>query len=234
MNLLISDYDGTIKTYDNNPNMLEKYTFKKNIEEIKRFIERKNKFIIATGRSTDSIEREIIRYNIPYNYLITYNGRVSLDKDNRLINAEYIDNKFLDELKDINIRNISLFNEYEKTNFNKNLIYIYLSLKNYKDNKKYLTEWTSKYPDLKIDYNILFNYLIIRKKYNKLQGIKDLINKENITIPNNSIITVGDNINDIDMINEYNGYRMFISNPELLFKTNNVTTSVHKLIKKIK
>ena len=31
MNLLISDYDGTIKTYDNNPNMLEKYTFKKNL-----------------------------------------------------------------------------------------------------------------------------------------------------------------------------------------------------------
>ena len=30
MKLLISDYDGTIKTYDKNPNMLEKYTFKKN------------------------------------------------------------------------------------------------------------------------------------------------------------------------------------------------------------
>ena len=38
MKLLVSDYDGTIKTYDKNPNFLEKYVFKKNIDEIKKAI----------------------------------------------------------------------------------------------------------------------------------------------------------------------------------------------------
>ena len=223
-----------MKPFDKNPNTIEKYIFKKNIEEIKKFIESDNKFAIATGRTTDSIEKEILRYHIPYNYLITYNGRVILDKDNKLINAEYINNNFIEDLKNIEIKDIVLFNEYERTNFNKDIVCIYLTLKNFINIKKYMVEWTYKYPDLKIDYNLLFNYIVIRKKYNKMLGIENLLEKENLNISKSNIITVGDEINDIEMINEYDGYRMFISNPKLLLTTNNVTTSVHKLIKKIK
>lgn len=233
MKFLISDYDGTIKTYDKSPNIFESYTFIKNIESINAFY-KENKFAIATGRNTSSIQNEASKYKILYNYLISYNGRVIVDKNNNLLNAQYINKKFIDELNYINIKNITLYDEYEKIKSKNNLIYIYLTLNNRKDANKYLLEWRELYPDLQIDYNQIFNYIIIRKKYNKVLGIKKLLDIENINIPKKNIITIGDETNDLEMIKEYDGYRMLISNPKLLFTTKNVATSVHKLIKKIK
>ena len=232
MKLLVSDYDGTIKTYDNNPSKIEKYIFFKNIKAINDFCN-DNKFVIATGRNTSSIYNETKKYNILYNYLISYNGRVIVDKNKDIINAQYIDNNFLQELNNINIKKLSLFNEFGEAKSDENLIYIYLTPNSIKSISNNLNEWRNKYPNLEISYDFLFNSISIRKKCNKLLGIKELLKIEN-DIKNEDIVVVGDEMNDKDMIEYFNGYRMLISNPGLIFSTNNVVTSVHKLIKKVK
>ena len=86
MKLLVSDYDGTIKPYDKNPNFIEKLIFKENIKSINDFM-KNNKFVIATGRNTKSISDETEKYEIKYDYLISYNGRVIVDNNNNVINV---------------------------------------------------------------------------------------------------------------------------------------------------
>jgi len=233
MKLLVSDYDGTIKTFDKNPNLIESYIFKNNIKEINAFVNNDNKFIIATGRNTTSIQKEINKYKILYNYLISYNGRVIVDKDNNILNAEYIDNDFICELDNLYMKDLTLYNEYKETNYENKLIYIYVTLGSRKNINDYINYLKDKYPNLEISYNILFNTLIVRRKYNKLMAINELLGLNIIDINREDIITIGDDKNDKEMIKYYNGYRMLISNPKLLFTTNNVATSVHKLIKKI-
>lgn len=233
MKLLVSDYDGTIKPYDKNLNFLEKNIFRENVKSINNFMEN-NKFVIATGRNTDSIINESNKYKIPYNYLISYNGRVIVDKNNNIINAEYIDHEFFTELDYVNIKELSFYDEFNLNNGCNNPIYMYLTLSDIKEAKKHIVYWKENYPNLKISYNYIFNTIIIRKKYNKLLGINKLLASENINIEKQNIITVGDEINDIEMIKYYNGYRMLLSNPMLWFTTKNITPTVHKLIKKIK
>jgi len=90
MKMLISDYDYTIKPFENNPSIYERIVFKKNIDSIKRFIDRDNIFVIATGRTTSSIMDELKKYKINYSYLIAYNGRVIIDRNNKVIYANYL------------------------------------------------------------------------------------------------------------------------------------------------
>ncbi|MBQ3021245.1 MAG: HAD-IIB family hydrolase [Bacilli bacterium] len=236
MKFLISDYDGTLKPFDKDPSFLEKHTFNKNIIAVNNFIKDNNKFMISTGRNTNSIKKEIEKYKIDYNYLSSYNGRVIFDQNNKLINAEYIDNVFLEEILNIEeyIKNITLYDEYGLTDNKENLIYIYLTLDKLKNIKELVYNWKSKYPELRITIDNIFHRINIRKEYNKMLGIKKLLEKEDINIPKKDIITIGDEYNDLEMINEYDGYHMLVSNPILYFNSNNVATSVNKLIKKIK
>lgn len=232
MKLLVSDYDGTIKPYDKNPNFIEKNIFRENIKSINDFM-KNNKFVIATGRNTKSIYDETEKYKIGYDYLISYNGRVIVDKDNNILNAEYIDDDFFTELDYVNIKDMSFYDEFNLNNSGNNPIYIYLTLSNIKEVRNCIAYWREFYPNLEITYNYLFNTIIIRKKYNKLLGINKLLDSENINIKKQDIITVGDETNDRKMIEYYNGYRMLISNPKIWFTTKKVTPTVHKLIKKI-
>ena len=166
MKLLVSDYDGTIKPYDKNPNFIEKNIFRDNIKSINNFMEN-NKFVIATGRNTKSIYDETEKYKIGYNYLISYNGRVIVDKNNNILNAEFIDDEFLEELDFVNIKDLTLYDESKLNNNASKPIYIYLTLSDIKEAKKHIVYWKENYPNLKISYNYIFNTIIIRKKYNK-------------------------------------------------------------------
>lgn len=234
MKLLVSDYDYTIKPYEKNPNIIEKSIFKKNIEAINRFIENGNKFVIATGRNTASIKEEVDKYGINYNYLIAYNGRVIIDKSNNLIYANYIDETLIKDLFDNKfIEQFILFDEYQCTTNKDKLIYIRAKINRYQNIRDFIKELKLKYPKIKIDYNNLINMLLIRNEFNKCLGIEMLLEKEKINIDREKIYTVGDEINDIEMIHEFNGTRMILSNPALMFTTNNTTSTVNALIKRI-
>ena len=76
---------------------------------------------------------------------------------------------------------------------------------------------------------MILNILTIRNKFNKSLGIQELNNQVSL----NNIITIGDESNDFEMLKDYNGYRLFTSNPELLLATKKSVLSVHRLIKKL-
>ena len=72
--VLVVDYDRTL--YINHNDMLN------NIKAIDKFRSKGNIFIIATGRTYDSLKNEIDKYGINYDYLILNHGALVIKKDN--------------------------------------------------------------------------------------------------------------------------------------------------------
>lgn len=228
MKLLISDYDGTFKEENSSKNI------KENKEAIKNFIKKGNMFVLATGRNYTSIKEETKKYNIPYKYLICNDGSVIFNEKDELVYKYPIPENILDEnleyLTNIPyIKKIHLLNEYGKeTNDISNVIEIICKL-NLKDISK--IREIRKYINY-LELTSLFNYISLKNQIDKrdaikLISIKEKINKENI-------YTVGNDKNDLEMLTEYNGYKMLLSNPCLLFKGIKTTTSVKALTKKLK
>jgi len=226
MKLLVSDYDGTFKSDIKNLYL--------NIEVINKFIESGNKFVIATGRNFDSIKSEIDKYNIPYNYLICNNGLIIFDNQNNIIfssviqnnNLKFIQNSLNSKQYPVIIKN---YNFYCATAEKLNILEICAIFKNKKSAKDYKQFLES------IKSNILCyqinNRLFIGNDLSKASAISIIQERENISTKN--IFTVGDNLNDLEMLKEFNGYKMIKSYPSMWFKNIPITREVHTLVKKI-
>jgi len=228
--MLVSDYDGTLKSDIKN--------LKININAVNKFRENGNLFAISTGRSYSSIKKECIKYNINYDYLFCNNGAVLFDSKDDIIYQKYFDNKMLLEINSIiekctGIKSIEYYNSYGKTDlvFNDSIIEVYLKLNILNTYQNLRKSLENKYSDLKI-----FKYLIyasLKKKTDKSEGLQILANKLFDDIPRENIITVGDNYNDLTMLRDFNGYRLLSSYPFLYGKGLKTTREVHTLIKKI-
>ena len=72
---------------------------------------------------------------------------------------------------------------------------------------------------------------IVSSEASKSFMIDKILEKENIV--KNNVFTIGDGINDIDMIKKYNGYRVKNSCMELSSITNKVVDSVSELLDNI-
>lgn len=83
MKILASDYDGTLRT--------EEYVSKEDIDAIKKFQNVGNLFGIVTGRSMESLKNEIARNGFTYDFIVTNNGGVIYDKDQNLLQCNYMD-----------------------------------------------------------------------------------------------------------------------------------------------
>lgn len=83
MKLLATDYDGTLKFSDS---ILES-----DLEAIRRWREAGNLFAIVTGRSKESIDRELNRYEIPADYCITNNGGMVFDARGDMLMSSSLD-----------------------------------------------------------------------------------------------------------------------------------------------
>lgn len=225
MKLLVSDYDGTLKSSVKN--------LKINIETIKEFVSQGNTFCIATGRPYDSIKKEIDLYKIPYNYLICNNGLTIFDNNDNLLYSKVMDIEdiiFFLKFANINPKNYSLYNIYGiKSNIN--VIYVKISnlgLSQICQMKKDINNW---FNDLSVYTS--FNNLYLESKTNKALGIKKLMEIERLSFDANDIYTVGDYKNDLDMLKEFNGYKVLFSYPCLLGKKIKTCMEVHTLVKKI-
>lgn len=235
MKILFSDYDGTIKTFENTPTIIENINFRMNVNAINKFIKEGNCFNITTGRTTESIIKETKKYGIDYNYLTSYDGRITIDKDNKIVFAKYLDKELLKELKKI-VENIDLVKKYDfynESNINyetENTVMLSLHMFNRSETKKRLEELKQKYPRLEIRYEMFWGIAHAMIKWNKKEGAKELININ--SWDEKDVYSVGDGRNDIEILEEYNGHRILISHPHIL-KIKNTTTSVHRLIKKL-
>ena len=231
-NVLVVDYDRTL--FINNSDMLN------NINSINKFRENGNIFIIATGRTYNSLKKEIDKYNIEYDYLILNHGSLVIKKDKSTLFHYKIDKNIL-----FNITNylskykpkIVMYSYYtEDTNDINNPDISKITIVFQKDIetfKKVMMDIVKKYNNkLNIYFTQNYEIEIISKETNKSRAIDLLMKKANFKKEN--IYTIGDSYTDIDMINDYNGSCMEKS-IDILKNNKNIKkySSVSVLIKDI-
>ena len=205
MKILVSDFDGTF--FDNN--------YLKNIERINNFVDEGNIFVIATGRSVNNLKVDIQDYDIKYSYLICsdgasiydskHNNLYSCDIDRDLINpiCEYLES-------DSNISLTLIENDNFVSGTNANSIAGKFVDRNLAE--VLLKNLKLKFPQ--ISAYLSENYINIRnKKVSKAKSIDFLINSFDFDIEN--IYTVGDGINDLEMLSRFNSFTFNHVNDDL-------------------
>lgn len=209
MNLLVSDFDETLYT-----NFL---SFVFSAKNIKQFREDGNLFVIATARSYRSITYMMNKFHIPYDYLICLNGSSIFDQEGVLL-KEYPFNK--EELEIIK----RLMEEYRQPKVITSHTAYDWHDKNH-DISGYQVSSTNPFalydlgyyikrelPHIGLKYDV-FRLQIKRVPTNKSTGIEFL--NHSLQVPTQNIYTIGDYINDLEMIRDYNGFHTFIHHPSL-------------------
>lgn len=230
--VLVVDYDRTL--FINNDDMLN------NINSINKFRENGNIFIIATGRTYNSLKKEIDKYNIEYDYLILNHGSLVIKKDKSTLFHYKIDKNILFDITSYlsKYKPKSVMYSYytEDTNDINNPDISKITIGFQKDIetfKKIMMDIVKKYNNkLNIYFTQNYEIEIISKETNKSRAIDLLMKKANFKKEN--IYTIGDSYTDIDMINDYNGSCMEKS-IDILKNNKNIKkySSVSVLIKDI-
>ena len=231
--ILISDYDGTF--YQNDLDI------KKNIDKVTEFRTLGNLFVLATGRSYVDLKIMIDKYKIPYDYLILNHGALLLSKKLEILNVFTLDKELVGSVLEYannnkDIYDVVLIDVFKKKVIDtSNAVKIMLKLYSYDnalDVKKYIDE---RYANIKCYYEKEDNHYlveIVSSKASKSLMIEKILVREEIKKDN--VFTIGDGVNDIDMIRNFNGYRVINSCKELDSITNRVIDNVSDLIEKIK
>lgn len=222
MNLLVTDYDNTLELH---------YDFTDNISILNRNVIALNKFMkknivcIATGRHFDAINKTLIENNISFNYLCANNGAELYDTDYNLLFSFPIDECDLQILREIK-ENIFFRNPYNSILISSANIYVN-DLNKYNELKVYLNTNLKnsfieyKFPKIKI----------INKKCNKLNAVNFIKMREKIE--NKNIYTIGDDINDADMILKYNGYSLTTAQNQIKKISSKLYVELNQLIEDI-
>ena len=215
MIILSSDYDGTLNT--------RIHDLRINVRELKKYRELGNIFILNTGRPFESIKKEIDTFNIPFDYLCCNDGTAIFDKDLNVINETTLIPEQVNYIKNLVLYNgifkISHFyTAKERLPFEiDNPIEIEVTKENKKHSFKELIS-NLKSEENNLAYYEWNNFLFIKNYSNKSTALED-------------IYTVGDEGNDLEMIQNHRGFRMLESSPKLWFKTWRVVPEVHYLLK---
>lgn len=201
--VLVVDYDRTL--FINNDDVLN------NINSINKFRENGNIFIIATGRTYNSLKKEIDKYNIEYDYLILNHGSLVIKKDKSTLFHYKIDRNilfditnYLSKYKPKSVM-YSYYTEDTSNINNPDISKITIGFqKDIETFKKVMMDVVKKYNNkLNIYFTQNFEIEIISKETNKSKAIDLLMKKVNFKKEN--IYTIGDSYTDIEMINDYNG-----------------------------
>lgn len=231
--ILVSDYDGTF--YQNDIDIRE------NIDKVNEFRTLGNLFVLATGRSYVDLKIMIDKYKIPYDYLILNHGALLLSKKLEILNVFTLDKELVGSVLEYannnkDIYDVVLIDVFKKKVIDtSNAVKIMLKLYSYDnalDVKKYIDE---RYTNIKCYYEKEDNHYlveIVSSKASKSLMIEKILVREEIKKDN--VFTIGDGVNDIDMIRNFNGYRVINSCKELDSITNRVIDNVSDLIEKIK
>ena len=230
--ILISDYDGTF--YQNDRDI------KKNIDKVNEFRTLDNLFVLATGRSYVDSKQKIDKYEIPYDYLILNHGALLLSKDLEIIKVFTLDKELVDSIleyanNDKDIYDVILISAFDKNVTDTlNIVKIMLKLYSYDkalEVKNYIDKSYTNIKSYFISDDNHYLVEVVSNKASKSLMIDKILDKEEIVKKN--VYTIGDGINDIEMIRDYNGYRVRNSCKELVSVTDRVIDNVSDLISRI-
>ncbi len=199
MKIVVSDFDGTL--FGQN--------FEENISAINDFVRRGNMFIIATGRAMNYLAEDISMIDIDCEYYICNDGGVIFDR--------YFNVVYRKDIKQELVRPI-----YHTLCDDENMIETYIDTSHgyvtdtskcangiiarpYDKEKAFLTldSILRKYPD--VNGYISTNWInLTDKEVSKKAAIDYLV--ETYHYEANEIYTIGDGMNDFQMIEKYQGY----------------------------
>ena len=229
--ILISDYDGTF--YQNDIDI------KKNIDKVNEFRTLGNLFVLATGRSYVDLKQKIDKYEIPYDYLILNHGALLLSKDLEILKVFTLDKELVDSILEYannkDIYDVILISAFDKNVTDTlNIVKIMLKLYSYDkalEVKNYIDKSYTNIKSYFISEDNHYLVEVVSNKASKSLMIDKILDKEEIVKKN--VYTIGDGINDIEMIRDYNGYRVRNSCKELVSVTDRVIDNVSDLISRI-
>lgn len=223
--ILISDYDNTFYINDKDIETNKYY--------LKEYLKNKNIFIIATGRSYYDFIKKQKKYNFYYDYAILNHGATIIDNNKNIIKNINIEKSILKSLKEtLRLKECKKYfccNKKEsRMPFNNHISKINIKYKDKQTTLKVIKELNEKYKNYINSYYISTNCIeIVSIKASKINAIKKLTSKYN----KEDIYTIGDSYSDIEMIKEYNGYRMSNCIENLKEITSKKVDSVSELIK---
>lgn len=226
MRILASDYDGTLNPFYFRP------IFTKNIAGIQNFKANGNLFIIATARKPMQFINEINNYSIPYDYIICDNGNIILDNCGNIVHMNYVTESeisfFLDIIECLyGIKNINFFDMYGNPTLE-------MPYGMEVETDRFIKSSSFKDLEFGMKINIFLKKILISHRCNKKDGLLTLLRILKLEVEHHNIYTVGNSMNDIEMLKRFNGYKVPYSNPYLLLDHQiPMIDSVYSLTKKI-
>lgn len=220
MKILISDFDHTF--FDDN--------YLKNIELVNKFVSEGNLFIIATGRSINNLNIDIIDYKINYSYLICSDGASIYDNKHNNIYTCNIDANLINPICNLleSDSNITL-TLIENDNFVSGTVANSIAGK-FIDKVKcesLVKKLNKLFPT--INSYLSDNYINIRnKKVSKYEGIKFLI--DNYNLDSEKIYTIGDSINDKEMCKNFSSFSFYNADESVKIVSNTILENFEEAI----
>lgn len=223
MKIIVSDFDGTFFNDD----------YLENIDYLNKFVEAGNLFIIATGRGINNLRKDIEDYKIKYSYLICSDGSTIYDNKGNNLYTCYINEQTVYDICKIldNDLNIS-FTLLENDNIASSSLSSSICAR-YIDRKKALEQMNSIVQNFNDVYAYLStNYINIRDiKTSKSEAINFLLKKYHFN--KNDIYVIGDDVNDIQMIKDFNSFTYENSIEELKKNSKYIVKNFKEFIDKV-
>lgn len=197
--LIVSDYDGTLKKDENVEEL------KKNLKILKSFLDDNINIMVSTGRLYKSIRLEADKFEIPFNYMSCANGNILFDEKFQIIYKTNIDSKIINDLQPYynQILGIEPLDEYGIITPNNPTEYL-IHLVEEQEIRRQIVKLLLSSPDVDYCTEGSNKYAIhIFTLSNKTKTIE--IVKDKLKLSQSEIYTIGDGINDLDMIKKYNG-----------------------------
>lgn len=234
MKLLAVDYDGTLRRGD--------VVSDRNKAAVKLWHEQGNLFGIVTGRSLESIQREILKNDLKIDFLITNNGGVQADGNGNVLSiamisfdvaleiiayirtcdcVSYVLNNGISRsytlLKqgadDLKYGNQDLMRSEADLLAEKQIAQIVMSVENNEINHQYAKEINDRFGNAVEAFPNLNCVDIVPKGISKAMGIKKMIERSALDV--DEVLCVGDQFNDYSMLQVYKGYTFHDSPKEL-------------------
>ncbi len=197
-NMIVSDYDETL--YQNAEQL------KINIEAIKKFREQGNIFVLSTARPYQSIKKELDKYDIPVDYLSCSDGSQIFYGNSEYIASCPVDLDAVTKVREL-VPAEPIFSFSKQNN---HILEMYYKVDGTFSEEQVLDDIKDvleDYENLDVHYEYIWDdkvILIRRCDASKSTSAEVIADVENINT--NRIFTIGDGLNDVPMIRDYNGY----------------------------
>ncbi|MBR3888437.1 MAG: HAD-IIB family hydrolase [Clostridia bacterium] len=231
--ILASDFDGTFfLNYDD---------MRRNIVEVDKFRKEGNIFVIATGRSYLGLDVELMKNPVDCDYYVLNHGATIITQNDEIIEEITLDEKtkksILLDLQAMEPATKAVAYKGLKTNVDieeKGISKIQKVFANLELAQKANEEINERYSNKAISYLVAStnSIEIVSAKANKAKAMKLIAGLENVS--SKSIYTVGDSMNDLEMIKKFNGYCMVNAEENVKTVCSARCRSVAELIEKIR